>query len=242
METLKLPQETALVLKNFTEELALAFKGLLISVNLYGSASSGEYSNKKSNLNVLIVLKSDCPEDLEKATAILNKWKYRIISPLFMSEEYIKESCDVFPVEFLDIKENHSVLFGQDVFKDISIDTRHLRFQCEHELKTKLIGLKQFYARSSKNKSILAEFLPKAITPLIHILRNSIHIKGGRTPYSKTEAIDLIGREYGIDSGLWRDVLAAKSGLQAIRPGDANRYFIRFIEDVEKIAEKIDRM
>lgn len=242
MEALKLSKRTNLILNSFVGELASVFGDLLVSLTLYGSASSGEFTDNASNLNILVILKNDCPEDLSSATPVINKWKYRKIAPLFMSEEYIKKSCDVFPIEFLDIKENHLVLFGEDIFRTIKVDTRNLRFQCEHELKAKIMNLKQFYARNSGNKTALGPALFRAITPVIHILRSALHIKGNPAPYNKGEAVNAIGREYGIDTVLWLDILAAKAGLKRIRTKDAASYFAHFIDDTEKVAEVIDRM
>ena len=58
-----------------------------------------------------------------------------MINPVFFTEDYIIRSTDVFPIEFLDMKENHVTLYGKDLFEAIAVDTKNLRFQCEQEIK-----------------------------------------------------------------------------------------------------------
>jgi len=140
MQELKLPDKLGNRLKEFTEGLKEIYQQDLVSLILYGSAASGEYVSKHSNLNILVVLKNTQQNELIKAVKLVKK--FGTINPLFLTEDYIASSTDVFPIEFLDMQENYSLLFGKDVLKSINIDISNLRFQCEQELKSKLINLK----------------------------------------------------------------------------------------------------
>ena len=148
MQSINLPEAVKNNIRVFTQDLKQLYADDLIAVLLYGSSIRGEFSKDHSNINILAVLKNTELFTLEKSRKLIHKSSNRTIDPLFLSQEYIAGSCDVFPIEFLDMKENHFCLYGTDVLKDIAIDQKNLRFQCEQEIKSKLILLKQQYLKA----------------------------------------------------------------------------------------------
>lgn len=231
--------------KKMTEEFTGALKNIygdkLISVVLYGTAASGEYALKHSNINVAVVLEDASIEALAGCAGILNKRKFRAINPIFFTEDYIKRSTDVFPIEFLDMKENNIILYGRDILKDLDISIKNLRFQCEQELKSKIINLKRVYLRT-KNFSLLKNILFKSITSAIHILRNIIRLKGKAPAYAKEDVVDLVGREFGVDVSALQKILDARIKNTRLAHAEAVSLFSSLIGTLEIISDKIDRM
>jgi len=229
-------------LDNFVSGLKNIYNDNLVSIILYGSAASGEFIDKHSNLNILIILKNADLENLMAASRFINKWRFRTIRPLFFNEEYIKTSNDVFPIEFLDIKENYNVLLGKDILKDISINTNNLRFQCEHELKAKLISLRQVYLRRNKDKKILLNSLFRHFTSVMHILRNVLRLKGKPPVYLKQDILKEISAEFQIDSGSWDKLLAAKNKQIKLRIDEVRLLFVTFLRDLENLIDLVDKL
>ena len=227
-------------LDDFVKGLRSTYGEELISVVLYGSAASGEFVSVHSNLNVLVILKNTDLENLKKASGLINRWRFRFIQPLFFNAEYIHESNDVFPIEFLDMKENYAVLFGKDILKDISIDIKNLRFQCEQELKAKLISLRKFYLKN-RDKSVLTSFLFKTFTSVLHILRNVLRLKGRQTPYLKQDILKEAALGLDIDKVVWEKILAAKNKQVRLKGKEAEQLFINFVKEVEKITDVVDK-
>ncbi|MDP3732602.1 MAG: hypothetical protein Q8R31_06270, partial [Candidatus Omnitrophota bacterium] len=176
MEELKISGKLKNILQQFIRGLKDIYQEELISIILYGSAVSGEFIEKHSNLNLLAVLENTNLENLKRAARLINK--FSIINSLFLTEDYIRRSTDVFPIEFLDIQENYSVLYGKDILKGVNIDIRNLRFQCEQELKAKLITLRQLYLKINRDKPALKDLLLRSITSILHISRNVLRLKG----------------------------------------------------------------
>jgi predicted nucleotidyltransferase len=241
MREFKLKKKLQDNLNDFVENLEKVYKDNFVSAILYGSASSGEFIDKHSNLNLLVILKNADLENLKKASGLINKWRFRLIHPLFFSEGYIRSSTDIFPIEFLDMKENYTLLAGQDILKDLPIDTRNLRFQCEQELKVKLIALRQFYLRRNKDKQALSIFLFKSFTSIMHILRNVLRIKGRQPPYLKQDTLKDITGEFQVDSNTWERILAAKNKEVKLSREEIEQLFINFVNDLEKIINFVDR-
>ena len=132
------------VLTQLVERLTKAYGDRLKSVLLYGSAAVGDYHAKYSDLNVLCVLAEVTPRELEESGPILRWWREKgNPSPLMLSEEEIRNSTDCFPIEFHDIRERHRVLQGEDVVLNLEVDRCFYRAQVEHDLRAKLLRLRQ---------------------------------------------------------------------------------------------------
>jgi len=240
MENLKMPDKLKVILKTFTDDLLEIYQGELVSVVLYGSAASGEFVDKHSNLNLLIVLKNTGFNDLKKSAKILRRFK--MLNVLFLTESYILSSLDIFPIEFLDMQENNFVLYGKDILKDIHIDTRNLRFQCEQELKQKLLKLQHAYIRAGSNNRILNTLLFSFFTSILHILRNVLRLKGIAPAYLKHEIIKELALQFNIESLLWEKILAARNKQIKLSAHESEELFIDFIKEVEIIISAVDRM
>ena len=235
MEGIKLPDKVKNNIQSFTNRLKDIYRQDLLSVVLYGSASSGEYVAQHSNLNILVVLKDTDLANLKRSAGLIKI--FPAINPLFLTEEYIKSSTDVFPIEFLDMQENYFILYGKDVLHGIVIDIKNLRFQCEQELKSKLINLRQAYLRVSRHKAALLQLLLKSFISILHILRNLLRLKGKKPPYLKQEILEEVALEFGVDLSSWRKILALKNKEIKVNDKEAEVLFINFVGQLEKIVD-----
>ena len=85
MEELKISGKLRNILQQFILGLEDIYQKEVVSIILYGSAVSGEFIEKHSNLNLLVVLQNTNLENLKRATRFINK--FRIINPLFLTED-----------------------------------------------------------------------------------------------------------------------------------------------------------
>ncbi len=240
MEELKIPVKFKNGLKNFLRGLKDIYRQDLISLILYGSAASGEFVDKLSNLNLLVVLKDTDLGELKKASGIAHK--FRLINPLFLTEDYIVRSTDIFPIEFLDMQENYILLYGKDVLKNININTGNLRFQCEQELKAKLINLRQAYLKTGKDKLALRSLLLRAFTSALHILRNVLRLKGKSAPYQKQDILKELASELNANINVWQNILAVKNKQLKLNNKGVEDLFVSFVRELEKMVEVVDKL
>lgn len=240
MKELNISEKIKNKIQDFSQKLENTYGEELVSLVLYGSGSSGEYVDKHSNLNFLIILKNTDLETLKKASGLLKK--FPMFLSLFMTEHYINSSTDIFPVEFLDLKENNYLLSGKNHLSGIQIDTKNLRFQCEQELKVKLLNLRNIYIRMHKDKAALRNLLFKSITSILHIARNVLRLKGKPAVYKKEDIIRGLGAEFQIDAQIWNKILAAKNKAVKISNEETESLFANFVREVEKITDIVDRL
>lgn len=240
MEKLNISDKHKKILKDFADGLVKIYREELVSVFLYGSAASGEFVDKHSNLNLLIVLKSAGFGDLKKSSKIVRKLK--IVNPLFMTESYILSSLDIFPIEFLDIQENNFLFYGKDILKDIHVDISNLRFQCEQELKQKLLKLQHAYLMSGDNPRILNRLLFSSFISVLHILRNLLRLKGITPPYLKHEVIRELALQFNINSSVWDKILAARNKEIKLNAPEGEELFADFTKEVDTLISAVDKM
>lgn len=224
-------------IKFFILDLRKAYKHDLLSVVLYGSAASPPYSDISSP-NILVLLRSTNLSELKKVTNVVNKFKN--LTPLFLTEEYILSSLDIFPIEFLDMQENYILLYGKDFLKDIRVDLKNLRFQCEYELKAKLLSLKQLYLGVNNQTVALKEPLIRSFTSILHILRNVLRLKGRQPPYRKEDLLRELSVNFKIETSLWEKILAVKLKKIRINKEEMKELFFIFVNDLEEIIRAVD--
>jgi predicted nucleotidyltransferase len=241
MGQLNSPKKIQNILEDFVNRLKDAYKDGFVSLILYGSAASGEFTAGHSNIDLLVILKDTSLENLAKIVKMVNAPKFRIFNPIFFTEEYIGSSIDVFPIEFLDMKENHSLIYGKDVLKNLNIDMRNLRFQCEHELKAILINIKRLYL-NNRAKNAISALMFKSFTSGMHLLRNILRLKGKTPPYAKEELIKELERELELDEAIFRRVYSLKKGNIRLTYKEVEDLFFSLAEELEKAVNIIDRL
>ena len=130
----------------FIEKLKSLYKERLVSVIVYGSCAEEECSAVCPDINSIVIIDKLEAADLETLQPLLKDWvKTKSPVPLFMDREEWFNSTDVYPIEYSDIKARYRIVYGEDIVEPIVLDHKNLRHQCEYELKSLLIKLRQSY-------------------------------------------------------------------------------------------------
>ena len=112
-----LPEETQKLLQVYSKDVKGVYGDQLEGLILYGSAVRGEFMPGRSNLNLLLVVTGYDAAMLKRYEPVHKRWsKEGIIIPLFLTDQEIRTSSALFPLEFLEIQEHHRVLGGRDPF------------------------------------------------------------------------------------------------------------------------------
>jgi hypothetical protein len=211
------------------------------SFHLVGSAVIPDYDEKLSDINSVVLLNNMDLRFLAFLAPLGKKYgKKHIAAPLVMTPEYIHKSLDSFPVEFLDFKLIHKTVFGSDILKDLSITEHNLRLQCEREIKTRLIHVRQGYISSLGKKEHLASTLIKSITGSMALFRAIITLLGKVPPVNRVDVILMLGAATGIDTNIFEKLLALKA--QRIKPSEQelHLFFESYYQALEATGKTID--
>ncbi|MFH1259763.1 MAG: nucleotidyltransferase domain-containing protein [Elusimicrobiota bacterium] len=231
------------ILTKFVEEVKAVYGKNLLSIILYGSRASGEETKKYSDYNLLIVLEEIKFSDLKLITRPIKNWvKQGNPAPLFFTSARLKTSADVFPIEFLDIKDKHKVLFGDDLFLGLEIKHTHLRHECEFELKGKLLKLRQGYILSGNKPKLVRKLLIDSLSAVLVVFRHSLRLFGQTPPLKKIDSLELLAKRIGLDASVFLAVHKMKNGDKEANKIDPDGLMEKYLQQIEKVVEAVDNL
>jgi len=212
----------------------------LISVVLYGSAAGGDFDPRRSDINLLVILTTLSHSMLEKSQDIQNQcMKKRFSRPLFMDKEYITHSLDSFPIEFLTMKERYTVLYGEDVLKNIRIDNHELSIQVERELKGKWLHLLHEWPKAKKHPKLLSRLLQVSMGDFSAVFHALLYLKGVDVPKERKALFAAVTGAFGLDDN------ALEHALEALRNKDKNAMvavFPAYSQAIKKLITTVDEL
>lgn len=239
MELIQLDRCLEKIVQDFVELLKVKLSVNLKAALLYGSAARGAYSKRYSDINILLVVEALDRHSLKSIGALKRRLAFNKIAVLALSKKDIKSSTDTFPIEFLDMKENHILLWGEDYLKGLTIDLKNLRHQCEWELKSKLIQAQQLYINSFMHKNALRIFLLKNLPSFITVFKNILRLQG-ISESSKDKILERIALEFGLHTDIFRQLWQMRQGsLKTVAIEEA---FERFLEALSQLSYKVDTL
>ncbi len=209
---------------------------------VYGSAATGDFY-KTSDINTLIIFKNINPEILREISKPVKKWcENKNPLPIIFTEEDLKRSTDVFPLEFLEIKKHHKIITGDDCLKQLKISMKNLRQEIERELKAIYLHLLRAFLQTEKTKN-LKEILAKSISSFVSLLKGiAILLKIKGDLIKKTDAIETISSKLKLNKELFFDILKLKSDLNAIPDNLVNEIYFAYLKELKVVINKVDKL
>ncbi len=214
----------------------------LQSVILYGSGADGEFHPDYSNVNLLCVLREASFAVLNELAPAVKWWtrqKHHI--PLLLTRDELEHSADVFSIELLDMRQQHRVLYGEDVLKRLTIPMHFHRAQLEYELREKTILLRErMLARGSKNR--LWELLLGSLSTFVTLFRHTLVAMGDSAPKSKRESIEALASRIQLDPSAFLQLLDIREKKIDRKQLDVSDVARRYLTAVQQVTAAVDTM
>lgn len=237
MAKIKNPKD---IVESFVSDYRGVFGEGLVSVIMYGSAVTHEYKPGISDINIAIVLKDNSIAQIAKSMTLQKKWaKNKVSTPFFMTEEYILNSCDTYPIEYLDMRSNYRILYGEDVLEHIEIKREHIRLQCERELRGAAIHLRRFFVQCAGNNKMLSDLLNASIRRLIPVFKALLALKGDSIPKSKSDIIAAVEHSYDLGASSLSDIFNSDNKNLKQR---YDQLFDKYANDIDKLIRAVDTL
>lgn len=231
------------LLNELVARLEKAYGRELVSVILYGSAAAGDWHPGYSDLNVLAVLDNVGAGQLDRAEKIFQWWREQgNPSPLLMSGDEVRSSTDCFPIEFHDMAERRRVLFGEDVIAGLVIDDRYYRAQVEHEIRAKLLRLRQKAGGVLHDHRLLLRLMLDSISTFLMLGRHGLRLHKGQAPWRKHEIVRALREEFAIPGESFERLLRVREGTEKARAAEAAALFATYLEEISRLAGAVDRL
>jgi predicted nucleotidyltransferase len=214
----------------------------LESVVLYGSAASGTYRPGTSDLNVLCTLVTIDVHELQLLAPVVLWWTHeeKEPTPLFFLTEELQSSTDVFPIESLDIKRSHRLLFGKDPVADLEIPMNLHRVQVERDLRLLLQRLRQHVLHAGKNELEYTTILKKTASGTVTLLRHTLLAFGEEPPAEPSALFERITGVTGADAGAFQAAYDFHEGQELAE--DSFVVYDHYIHALEKVVIAMDRL
>jgi len=239
----KAPNRPEELFAEFTRDCNKIFSAELVSIILYGSGARGEYIPKKSDINFAVILTDEGINRLSMAIPFVASWKKRrVATPLFLTKEYIASSLDTFPIEFLNLKAAYTVVFGQDILRDLVFDRRLMRIQCEREIKGKLLQLRQSLLETEGNKRKIAALISLSLPTFFSIFQAILFLKGRAGISGKEQLLAAMTQVTALRSEVFCELTAIREGKKQVASSEAVPLMERYIEEIKKISAVVDTL
>ena len=208
----------------------------LVGATLYGSAAGGDFLSAHSDVNVAFVFSALGPEELEALRPAHRVWqRSRVTRPLLLSRDGLSRSIDVFPLEYLLIRERHETLHGEDCFGNIEIDRNALSRAIERSLRAQEMGLAWTYIALAGTPSGARHWAGRAGTAIAVAASGLLHLAGEPIPQTRRELTERCAALFGIERESLRGLLErgpeARDRVEATRLlNSAQRILTRLTE------------
>ena len=230
-------------LDQLVEKLRKALDTGLVSVVLYGSAATGDHQDKFSDYNILCVLTKITPSELRAAEPVFRWWREQgNPSPLLLTEHELKTSTDCFAIEFHDIQRHHRLLYGKDVVTPLVVDDSFYRAEVEHDLRAKLLRLRQKASGMLADTALLRRLLVDSVATFCVLFRHALLLHGVDTPSNQREEIAAATDRFGIDPQPFETLLDVREERRKLREVDPEALLGSYLKGISAVIDAVDRL
>jgi hypothetical protein len=229
-------------LNEFVTRMQSAAGDNLKAVVLYGSAVTGEFAEKHSNINILCLLERAGAAELERLHNVTEWWMNQgSAAPLILTLDELIRSADVFAMEMLDMKWHHRMLFGADFLEQLEVPMRLHRAQVEHEMRVNWLRLRQAILVAPPKKRPHFGIMAASVAVFCALFRHALIALGQPAPHGKRAAVDGIAALTGADPSAFHSLLDFREGKRREKDIDIEATLHAYLEFVEVAMSEVDR-
>ncbi len=167
--------------REFAGQVVEQFDRNLVGLALYGPVLAPGFDDRHAATSVMVLGQAELKELRRLGEQGARLGRRGIAAPLVMTPEFIEASRDSFPLELLEIQQNHATLVGRDCFAALELKPEHLRLQCERELKRIGMRMRQGLLAAAGREAVLAELEADIGLHALRTLRGFLWLEGVKT-------------------------------------------------------------
>ena len=214
----------------------------LKAVALYGSAVTGEFHSKHSDLNVLCILEQAGAARIEALHAPVEWWmKQGHRAPLFFTLKELQSSADVFAIELLDMKMHHQMLYGEDVLAGLVVPLHYHAIQVERELRTYWLRFRQAILTAPKKADTYLDLMTSSFSAFTALFRHVLIALGEPPAAHKRAAIERVAQFAHADPSAFLTILEYREGKQKQQGIAVEETLERYFAFAEAVTDEFDR-
>jgi len=235
-------------LNEFIKNLRATFGERLSSVFLYGSCAVEDCSRTFSDINLMVIIKDLRALDLKNAHKFSEKYtKGAKYLPIFMDKEEWLNSCDVYPIEYSDIKARHKIVHGENLIEGLNIEKKYLRLQCEQETKNLLIRLRQTYLAKSTDTKSIKNLIKTSSKTFVVIFRTILRLSDIDVPTTHFDVVGCFAEKIKsnaieFDKELFEKILEFRKDERVIKNSELDSVIEKMIDTTNSVLKYVDKL
>ena len=239
----QLPADVKNKILPYFEELLAIHPDNTAAIVIYGSACGVNYLPKTSDINSLIIFRQLEFAQLQKSLKVIARGiSKRIAAPLVLTKEEIPSSADIFPIEFLEMKEHHVLIYGEDVLSSLEIPPQYLRLFCEQQIKGKLIRIRQAYCEVGLNHRGMEALLKDSLTTLIPVFKTFLRLKGKTPSVPKLKMLEELCAEFQLAHDVFKTIYRSATKEERIVRDKIDFFVGEYLKELGKLSDTVDRI
>jgi len=230
-------------LNELVQRLTGACVGNLVSLVLHGSAASDDFHPEFSDVNTLAVLNELSLSAMQAISPVVTWWTgLKYPSPLFFTSQELHAVADVYAIEMLDIKSRHRILHGTDLFRNLEVPMALHRVQLEHEIRTKLLLLRQHYIGFAKDQARIMHLMLDSVPNFLALFRHTLIAMGEEAPHHKRDVAARIAVRLGFDPLPLQQLLQVREQKLRAEQLNVEQVFTGYLRTIEQVAQAVDTL
>ncbi len=228
-------------LATFIEASKNTFQQNLMAAVLYGEGVNSS-TKPRGGYELMLLLQDIQPQKLLIGAQFIQKWiAAGNPEPLLIDPHHIQSSLDVFPMEFSGIKANHQVLAGTFDSSVIQINPQELRLQCERELKTKILILRERLVALYPHTKKLTALVINSFPDFLRIFKSTAGLL--EMSYTTPESLlSAVTQKAEAESSYIIEAYQAFTTQQELSSKQMDDFFTGYLTSLEKVANLLDRL
>jgi len=220
-----------------------AMGGEFRAAYLTGSVLTQGFDPRRSGVNLLVVARRLDVETLDDVARVVPEPRTEPrVDPLFLTESQIRKSLDSFPIEWIEIQERHLLIEGLDVLGNLEVPRTYLRLQCEHELRAKVVQLRQAYLLGARHPDRLEPVLKASASSFATLFRTLLRLSGESPPADNAHVIERVSDLYHLHAEGLLGAYLVRATERRYRGAELLVLYRKFLAEVERLVNAIDEM
>ena len=238
----RLPDDVQKIYAPYLAKMISLHQGNIACAFIYGSATGANYRRGISDINSGYILCQMRFDSLKKSlSCVAEGLKKKISAPLFLTEEYISSSKDVFPIEFLDIKENHVLLYGRNILDSLDISDEYVRLFCEQQVKGKILRILQGYLEQGSRHQKVEALMKESFHSLLPVFRSILRLQKSAPPVEKPQIIQELCARCQLEKDVFLTIHNHLPGKIRWKAQEVEIYFKKYLDQLVALAGYLDR-
>lgn len=228
---------------DFVDRLKHAAGANLECVALFGSAASGEFHADYSDINMLCVVRELSAAVLATLAPAITAWTRRKFpAPLIFSRTELERSTNVFAIEMLDIRQRHRILHGDDIFANLPVPMDLHRVQLEHNLRTKLLTLRQSYIQAVGDDNRVRRLMLDSVSTFSTLFRHTLIAMGEQPAPHRADNIKKLAERTKFDPGIFLKLLQVRERTAKANEIEVAAGFAKYLDGIDTVVQAVDAL